>query len=288
MTSLTRRLLIGGLAATGLTYAIRFAHAENVERDLSHLTPEQRAKYEAMHARMMAALTYERVTVSGDQALTEWEKLRDAGRGWPVVVGDDEDLERIADQFSMGDPRVAGVEIPGMDVRSPAQILEAAAKIKFPDDLRKWPGAYQPEDLQAPIGEWPSTVEDSGPGLSVAMDIVSGRFHEQVHILLIPAQHSWEVPAYLRWGDWNACPPPEYHVAALRNLHQNFGANIVGINGDTMNILAKNGPRNRDKALSLASDLYGYCPDIVDQGVGSISALAAELTSSEWWYLWWD
>jgi len=288
MTSLIRRLLICSLAATGLTYVTRFAHAQNVERDLSHLTPEQRATYEAMHARMMAALTYERVTVPGEHALAEWERLRATGRGWPVVVGGDEDLERIADQFSMGDPKVSGVEMPGMDVRSPAQILEAAAQIKFPDDLRRWPGAYQPEDLQAPTGEWPSAVEDSGPGLSVAMDIVSGHFHERVHILLIPAKHSWEVPAYLRWGDWNACPPPEYHVAALRLLNQSFGANLAGINGDTMNIRAESRPRDRNQALSLAHDLYGYCPDIVDQGVGSISALAAALTASEWWYLWWD
>ena len=90
-----------------------------MKADLSHLSPEQRARYEQMHARMMAALKYERITVPGNQALAEWERLRAKGRGWPVVIGGDEDLERIADQFSMGDPSVAGVPLPGIELRSP-------------------------------------------------------------------------------------------------------------------------------------------------------------------------
>ncbi|WP_447725554.1 DUF4253 domain-containing protein [Sphingomonas koreensis] len=257
-------------------------------RDLSHLKPEQRAKYEAMHARMIAALTYERVTVPGEHALAEWERLKDAGRGWPVVIGGDEDLERIADQFSMGDPVVAGVPHPEISVRSPAQILAAASNIRFPVDLRKWSGAYQPEDLRAPIGEWPTKVDAGGPGVSVALDLVSGKFHDKVHILLLPTKRSWEAPAYLRWGDWNACPPPEYHVATLRDWNNRFGADLVGINGDTMNVRAQAILKDRKQALALARDLYGYCPDIVDQGVGSITALSAGLMASDWWYLWWD
>lgn len=241
-----------------------------------------------MHARMMAALTYEHVTVAGEHALAEWERLKGAGRGWPVVIGGDEDLERIADQFSMGDPVVAGVALPGMSVCTPAQILAAADGIRFPADLRKWSGAYRPEHLRAPLGEWPTKVDDSGPGLSVALDLISGKFHDRVHILLLPTNNSWEAPAYLRWGDWNACPPPEYHAAALRDWHQRFGAELVGINGDTMNVKARTRPKDREQALKLARDLYGYCPDTVDQGVGSIAALAAGLMASDWWYLWWD
>jgi len=285
---LTRRMVMGGFAVTGLTVAMGSTHAEKVSTDLFQLTPEQRAKYEAMHARMMAALTYEHITVPGEHALAEWQQLKDAGRGWPVVVGGDEDLERIADQFSMGDPNVAGVSLPEMSVRPPSQILEAANNIRFPNDLLKWPGAYQPEDLRSPLGEWPTKVDAGGPGLSVARDLVSGRFHEKVHILVLPTKNGWEVPAYLRWGDWNACPPPEYHVAALHDWHNRFGADLVGINGDTMNVKVQNGPKDREKALALARDMYGYSPDIVDQGVGSIAALAAELMASPWWYLWWD
>lgn len=285
---LTRRLLLGGLAATGLTAATRSAGAGQLPPDLSHLSPEQRSKYEAMHARMMAALPYERVTVPGEGALVEWKRLKSEGRGWPVVIGGDADLERIADQFSMGDPAVTGVAIPGMHVRSLDEILAASRNIRFPNDFHGWSGAYQREDLRAPIGDWPTQAEAGEPGLSVALDLVSGKPLAQVHILLLPTKNGWEAPAYLRWGDWNACFPPEYHVAALRDWHDRFGADLVGINGDTMNVNAKNRPADREHALTLARDFYGYCPDIVDQGAGTISALAAELMTSEWWYLWWD
>jgi hypothetical protein len=285
---LTRRLVIGGLAVTGATVAAWWTHAEQVSPDLTRLTPEQRAKNEAMRARTMAAFPYERVTVPGAQALAEWEKLKSAGRGWPVIIGGDHDLERIADQFTMADPGVSGVVIPGMEARAPKDILTAAAKLTFPRDLRKWSGAYKAADLTAPVGDWPSKIDAGPPGPSVATDIVSGKFHDRVHILLIPTEFGWEVPAYLRWGDWNACPPPEYHVAALRSWHNDFAADLVGINGDTINLRANSRPKTRESAMKLARTQYGYCPDIVDQGVGTISALAANLIASEWWYLWWD
>ena len=33
---------------------------------------------------------------------------------------------------------------------------------------------------------------------------------------------------------------------------------------------------------------YRYCIDIVDQGVTSVSALAAILMEAPYWYFWWD
>lgn len=271
---------MGGLAATGLTLATRSSAAGRQGPDLSHPTPEPHAEYKA--------LPNERFTVRGEQALAEWERLKAAGRGWPVVIGGDEDLERITEQAAMGDPALVAAPSPGRDVRSSAQILAAADKIRFPQDLRKWPGTYRPEDLRAPLGAWPAKTDGGDPGLSVALDLVSGKFHDRVHILLLPIENSWEAPAYLRWGDWNACPPPEYHVAALRTWNARFGAELVGINGDTMNLRVKTRPGDRKQSLALARALYGYCPDIVDQGVGSLTGLAAGLMASDWWYLWWD
>jgi hypothetical protein len=256
--------------------------------DQDDRTSEQLAQSEAMHARMMAALGFERVAVPGDHALAEWERLKAVGRGWPVVIGNDEDLERIADQFSIDDPSISGDVAATARPRSATEILAAAEKINFPADLRRWPGAYLPEDLRAPLGDWPAKPDPNAIGLSVATDILSGRFHDKVHILLIPAKFGWEVPAYLRWGDWNACPPPEYHVAALRRWHDRYGVDLVGINGDMMNLRASRPPGDRKEAVALAREVYGYCPDIVDQGMGSISALAASLTHDDWWYLWWD
>jgi hypothetical protein len=38
----------------------------------------------------------------------------------------------------------------------------------------------------------------------------------------------------------------------------------------------------------LAARIYDFCPDIVDQGVGSVEALATELRRSRSLYFWWD
>jgi hypothetical protein len=41
-------------------------------------------------------------------------------------------------------------------------------------------------------------------------------------------------------------------------------------------------------AAEAAVEQYAYCPDGVDQGVGSLSALAAGQVRSPSWYFWWD
>lgn len=42
------------------------------------------------------------------------------------------------------------------------------------------------------------------------------------------------------------------------------------------------------QALDLALEQYAYCNDIVDQGIGTIGALADGLMKSHNWYFWWD
>ena len=40
--------------------------------------------------------------------------------------------------------------------------------------------------------------------------------------------------------------------------------------------------------MELAEEQFAYCPDIVHQGVGTISALASMLLDGTAWYFWWD
>jgi hypothetical protein len=40
--------------------------------------------------------------------------------------------------------------------------------------------------------------------------------------------------------------------------------------------------------VGLAKRMYAFCPDIVDQGVGSVEALAAALRREGTLYFWWD
>jgi hypothetical protein len=41
-------------------------------------------------------------------------------------------------------------------------------------------------------------------------------------------------------------------------------------------------------ADAMAKRMYAFCPDIVDQGTGSVEALAKELRKTNELYFWWD
>jgi len=287
---------------------------------------------EEMKAQALAALPFERVEATGRDALATWERLRDAGRGWPVVVGGDDELDRIAEQFGIAADQVAirGIATPDM---APAAILARAAALRHPQSLtavratearraeqfeRDHQGQIDglltrmiqldpdgksrdlsPAEMRqrvadarnAPrepaIGDWPTGVAPEGPGLTLANDL-RGKPLDKVHILLIPTTESAAVPAFLRWGGWNACPAPEYHVAALRSWHERYGAELVAIGGDVLNLRVTRRPQSRDEALALAREMYLYDEDIVSQGTETFAALGAMLMANDWWFFWWD
>ncbi|WP_165356551.1 DUF4253 domain-containing protein [Sphingosinicella sp. BN140058] len=264
-----RRTMLVGLAAAGVAgrFGAARAGAPEAGRGGSPVGPAARPR-----------LPYEVVTVPGAEAEAEWRRLRDAGRGWPVVIGGDETLAQIAEMLGAN------------EASAPAEILKTAAALRFPDALGSWPGAPVAADLRAEEGAWPGNMPAGGvlPGLMVAADLTSGAPLARVHILLIPTDKSWEVPAYLRWGGWNACPPPEVHVAVLKTWHEAYGAELAGLTGDQLNLRVARRPTKRAEALTLARDFYRYCPDIFDQGTATLAPLAAELMANDWWYFWWD
>jgi hypothetical protein len=63
---------------------------------------------------------------------------------------------------------------------------------------------------------------------------------------------------------------------------------LVSLTNDVHEFQVTRPPRTRNAALKLAELQFDYCPDIVEQGVGSIEALAFTLLDSRMWYFWWD
>lgn len=225
---------------------------------------------------MLKTFPYPIITVDGAKAEEEWLKLKTYGQGWPVVIGDDQVLEQFIDEFSS---------------RNPNEILAAAEKINLSKDLLAWHRDEWGESVSIDddlMGEWPINFERYDEGLSVARNILTNAFYPKVHIVIVPTEKSWEAPAYLKWGGWNSCPPPEFHVAIFKEWHEKFGAEVAGMSIDTVNLRIVRPVANRDDALSLAKQQYLYCGDNVDQGTGSISNLAATLIGQRWWFFWWD
>ncbi|MBD8620372.1 DUF4253 domain-containing protein [Sphingomonas sp. CFBP 13728] len=236
------------------------------------------------------AFPYPLVTVHGRDALATWNRLRGEDGGWPVVLGGDEDVASIRE----------GIE--DLDDRSPDAILAIADGLTFPASLvahhedqdrrtREWlreqgRADRDEERPEPPIGEWPTGVTPTG--FTVASDILTGQFHDRVHIAILPCKTGWEAMAFLRWGGWNDNPSAEYHVAALREWNAAFGAELVGCSRDVINLHVATRPFTREAAMQLARDQYLYCTDLVEQGSETFAGLAAALMADDWWYFWWD
>jgi hypothetical protein len=273
---MTRRNWITGLVA-GLV-AGRVA-AQDVPSDA-----ERAVQMAAARRKLRDALPYPVVTVPGREALATWERIRAEGKGWPVIVGDDEGLDDLCDQFSMDTPSVLTPGATDLAFPPIADVIAASRRIVWPGGLKAWDG--HDANLQPASGPWP-TGTIAPVGLTIASDLI-GRPLPRVHIVTLPTTLSWEVPAWLRWGNWNACPPADYHCAALRDWQARFGAELVAIDRDTINIRVRRRPADRAEALALAREQFAYCPDTVDQGMDTVEALAALLLVSDWWYFWWD
>ncbi|MBY8336364.1 DUF4253 domain-containing protein [Alteriqipengyuania sp. NZ-12B] len=247
-----------------------------------------------MLERMRAAFPYPIATVPGQRALAEWQKLSRRGGGWPIIISGDEALERVLEQYSIDDrsvfPMPTNPDLPPFPApRTPQEILTAAERIEVGAELQRlFDHEYGEDPFELEKGEWPQPHEIGSMGLSVDKDILTGAYLDKVHLCVLPTEDSADAAAYLRWGNWNACPPPEVHVAVHRKWHAEYGAQVVGMSGDVIGMRVTRRPASRGEALALAQEQYLYCSDIVLQGTETLEPLAAGLMESDWWYFWWD
>lgn len=74
-------------------------------------------------------------------------------------------------------------------------------------------------------------------------------------------------------------------IAKLREWNIKYPFQIIGAGFDWVEAIFVKKPSDM-KAFS--KELYEFCPDIVDQGVGSVKNLETEMNKSDVLYLWWD
>jgi hypothetical protein len=264
------------------------------------------------------------IETTGDKALAKWQELKAAGQGSPVILADDDDLDSLGSLLDPFGPDVPDELAPVDTILRQADGIEFPADLvkdrraeaefflqKFKADLAAKPEMSLPritetdgvttrtlsreevlaamvsEPEEPPLGEWPANPEPS-IGLTVVRNILTNEPLSKVYIGIAPTDDWTTIPAYLRWGGWNECPAAKHHVAAMRTWRDRYGAELVGMSGNTINLRAATRPQTREEALALARQHYVYCADIIDQGFPSYSALAAYLMANDWWYFWWD
>lgn len=310
-----RRDILRGLFAGGVGAAMPWR--------VGAVTPDEIARDYQRQA--MERFPLKLIETTGANALAKWQELKAAGQGTPVVLGGEDEHHSLGNLLTpfgpngpYGPPLRSVEEIlqKAAEIRFPDDLAarnaagHQAAVQHLKDLLAAKPDMPLPvitetkdgqtrtltrdETIAAmvrdmhepPIGEWPDTPDTIG-GPSVH-DFRTGQPLQKIIIGLASTDDWTTIPAILRWGDWNGCPKPEEHVAALRSWRDRYGAELVGISSDVINLRVTSRPKTRDEALALAREQYIYCPDNIDQGVQTYSALAAALMDSDWWYFWWD
>lgn len=317
---LRRQFLGGGLAGVLLSAGARAttiysAKGLKIDPPGGNAGEIERREH-ALRARALAAFPYPHVEAEGRDAFATWHLLKGQDRGVPIVVGGDDDLARVAEALlpSRKPRRPEAILAAANKLRFPDDLAalrkreaqeahDAALKAwrEHPDDpgftftelnengeqrtlskAETWQRLLAPPQEPA-LGDWPAAAVAPQQGLSVVRDVPTGKLLDKVHIVLLPAKDWTEAPALLNWGGWNACPPPEYHVAALRAWSARYGAELVGMSGYALDLAVATRPLSRDEALTLAREQALYC-----SGDQTLRARALDLMSDDWWSFWWD
>jgi len=244
------------------------------------------------------------VQVKGNYVLEAWEYLSKDTSVSPVVIGDPENLLYISEGLEFSESETI------------EEILLKAKTLDFPRGLKEMRRAEMEVIIDSSqdnpafkalldrlgasqgagstvddiLSNWPRGRTHRREKIipSVAIDWSTELPFETIIIALIPTSDWTEVPAYMRFGGYNDCPGPEWHIAALRYYREINDVRLIGVSHETLDLISKKPPETREDAAQLAVDLYDYCSDIVDQGSGSISEFARDLMIAPLWSLWWD
>jgi hypothetical protein len=240
------------------------------------------------------------LSTHGSHAIQLWRRLRELTSQtthWPVLIGQDDDLVALRVQVCDREFGTTSEILDSGTAISAAEWFERKHE-ELIDELLEFGGPlYFPsaeeslgsrEEFRGIVrGPWPIESKPSHD-FTMPLDLLSREPLPRVYVALVPTTVSWHVPAYLRVGSWNECPSPAEHMALMNAWSQRFGAEVVGISRDVVEMLVERPPSNKVDAMRLAKEQYLYCQDIVDQGTRTLEALAAFLLNGRSWYFWWD
>src|SRR5262249_13995810 len=210
--------------------------------------------------------------VLGWSAIQTWVELRESLDGtnyWPVLLGVPAAAEEVREQLAR-------------DQHDSPGLVERALSL----DVARW---FEEEEAGHPLprGAWPE--EDPGStSFTIPYDARTRRPHREVVLALVPARAGWQAVLRLGFGGFHRCPPAYVHGAVLRSWEERYGAELVGLQRNVLELWAAEFPADRNAALALAREQYLYCRDIVEGGCETLDELAAILSSGEHWYFWWE
>lgn len=215
-------------------------------------------------------------------AMDVWRAVRnavDTTGYWPIFTGDYYDLFQYLE----------------FNEEEPASILKESNSINAPNWFKTHadenPEMFEEALASAPDGDnahWNPRSRQANLEACDNFYVVKTIGDFSSTMILVPTKTPWHVAAVLRWGGSNDAIEPAEHTALHKYWHTEYGAEPVVASMDTWEFRVAKPPQTRAAAMELAREQYIYCPDIVDQGCGTVTGLASQLIDSLRWYFWWD
>jgi hypothetical protein len=243
------------------------------------------------------------LTVSGTDAVPTWYALWRPALGlgfWPVLGGAPSP-EQTGDKHTDLDAEESGRQALRLIEKASAVVLpplglKSAWSARNPEEVaRLWEAALQDNSAVELV---PEDVVEDGKRLSADAWMENVRVHlefnseepfDQVEIALVPARAPWEVFAYWPFGGWNEVPHPDKVLAMMRHWYERHGAEVVSVAGATIEMYVPRPPRTRAAAAQLALEIMAFGEEtILYYGTDDPDVAIPIVSSSRYWYFWWD
>jgi hypothetical protein len=148
--------------------------------------------------------------------------------------------------------------------------------------------------ITAPFGrDWPGLCPDiglQGPPEHFADGYAEFLRDHRTRLGLVAVERGSDTLWVTGWsGPMNWDNDSGVFAAVVRSWEDRFGARVVGLGPDTLQLSIAAPPTTREQALRVAAEHFAFCPDSVWQGdYKNLEEYAASLIDQNCWGFWWD
>lgn len=206
---------------------------------------------------------------------------------WPLLICDDDEV--------YGERCTVGVVPPEpRDHIDRWRAVDVMARI--------WDGLCNTDDGLEPAYDLDSLepFRDACPGtappgnLLADPDVLANQqthkfIDQQTRLALVPVRRGADVLTALGWsGAANHVSRTAGLSALLRSWEHRFGARVLRLGPDRLDVSVAAPPQTVEHALAVAAEHWVFCPDRIMQESGSLADYAPEIRGRRSWSFWWE
>lgn len=134
----------------------------------------------------------------------------------------------------------------------------------------------------------PITLEQRTQPPQRALPLTADHLEQGSLLILVPTARPADALNALGWTHGVNYDLSEAALAAvLRSWEDRFGAVLTSVDFDAIDVEVTR-PPGADLSVAVGYEHYGFCPDNIDQGAGTLSTYARQISGARTWKFWWD